>query len=202
MNELTSRRARRASYSASSISAICYPKTGSARAVRRQQRRRDVLSARARHRRRRQPNKRSKAQVVTFTNGTVAHEYQHLINASRRMYVNGVGPNFEEKWLDEGLAHIAEELNFFRVAGLGAANEPRRDGDSPIRRFTTAYSDLRDQQFPPLRAVPRRDGDAVADRFRSRSTTICRRAARSGTSCATRPTICRPARRTRSGSTS
>lgn len=63
-------------------------------------------------------NKRSKSQVITFTNGTVAHEYQHLINSSRRMYVNGSGSSFEEKWLDEGLAHIAEELNFWRASGL------------------------------------------------------------------------------------
>jgi hypothetical protein len=62
-------------------------------------------------------NKRSKAQVVSFTNGTVAHEYQHLINASRRMYVNGAGQTFEEKWLDEGLAHIAEELNYYAATG-------------------------------------------------------------------------------------
>ena len=30
-------------------------------------------------------NKRSNSLVTTLTNGTVAHEYQHLINASRRM---------------------------------------------------------------------------------------------------------------------
>jgi hypothetical protein len=62
-------------------------------------------------------NRRTKAQVVTFTDGTVAHEYQHLINASRRMYVNAVGPVFEEKWLDEGLSHEAEELNFWAASG-------------------------------------------------------------------------------------
>lgn len=62
-------------------------------------------------------NRRSKAQVVTFANGTVAHEYQHMINAGRRLYVNGAGPNFEERWLDEGLAHIAEDINFWRAAG-------------------------------------------------------------------------------------
>jgi hypothetical protein len=62
-------------------------------------------------------NRRTKAQVVTFTDGTVAHEYQHLINASRRMYVNNVGTVFEEKWLDEGLAHEAEELNFWAASG-------------------------------------------------------------------------------------
>jgi hypothetical protein len=62
-------------------------------------------------------NRRSKSQVVTFANGTVAHEYQHMINAGRRLYVNGVGQNFEERWLDEGLAHIAEDINFWRASG-------------------------------------------------------------------------------------
>lgn len=62
-------------------------------------------------------NRRSKAQVVSWANGTVAHEYQHMINAGRRLYVNGVGQNFEERWLDEGLAHIAEDINFWRAAG-------------------------------------------------------------------------------------
>jgi len=73
-------------------------------------------------------NKRSKSLVTTLTNGTVAHEYQHLINASRRMYVNSVGPVFEERWLDEGLAHIAEELNFYRAA----LRSPRTNLDASI----------------------------------------------------------------------
>jgi hypothetical protein len=63
-------------------------------------------------------NKRTKPQVVTAANGTVAHEYQHMINAGRRYYVNGVGANWEERWLDEGLAHTAEELNFWKASGL------------------------------------------------------------------------------------
>ena len=62
-------------------------------------------------------NRRSKSQVVTFASGTVAHEYQHMINAGRRLYVNAVGEHFEERWLDEGLAHIAEDINFWRAAG-------------------------------------------------------------------------------------
>jgi hypothetical protein len=73
-------------------------------------------------------NKRSKSLVTTLTNGTVAHEYQHLINASRRMYVNSVGPVFEERWLDEGMAHIAEELNFFRASGMS----PRTNLDANL----------------------------------------------------------------------
>jgi hypothetical protein len=83
-------------------------------------------------------NKRSKGQVVSFTNGTVAHEYEHLINASRRMYVNDA-PGFEEKWLDEGLAHTAEELNFFRASGTA----PRANFDASAfadPRFADAFA--------------------------------------------------------------
>ncbi len=59
--------------------------------------------------------------VDTMTTAIIAHEFQHLINASRRMYVNNA-PSFEDTWLDEGLAHIAEELLFYREAGIGPKN--------------------------------------------------------------------------------
>ncbi|MEX2581706.1 MAG: hypothetical protein WD766_00395 [Gemmatimonadota bacterium] len=49
--------------------------------------------------------------------GTIGHEYQHLINASRRIYVNDALA-FEETWLDEGLSHIGEELLFYADAGI------------------------------------------------------------------------------------
>ena len=48
---------------------------------------------------------------------TLAHEFQHLINASRHLYVNGSSA-FEDTFLDEGLAHVAEELAFYRSSGL------------------------------------------------------------------------------------
>ncbi|HEX8361106.1 MAG TPA: hypothetical protein VF613_13420 [Longimicrobium sp.] len=64
-------------------------------------------------------NTRSKAYVRRTSFGTLAHEFQHLVNASRRLYKNDA-PSFEETWLDEGLAHIAEELSFYRASsGLG-----------------------------------------------------------------------------------
>jgi hypothetical protein len=87
----------------------------------------------------------TKSQVVTFTNGTVAHEYQHLINASRRLYVNNA-PNLEETWLDEGLSHVAEELNFF-----AASHRDRRTNidasafSDPV--FLTAYSTFQLNNF-------------------------------------------------------
>ena len=60
----------------------------------------------------------TKQNVQRNTIGTVGHEFVHLINASRRLYVNGAN-QFEESWLEEGLAHIAEELLFYRASGLG-----------------------------------------------------------------------------------
>ncbi len=75
----------------------------------------------------------TKTNVATEVPGTLAHEYQHLINASRRMYVNNA-IDFEESWLDEGLAHEAEELLFYRVSGLS----PRQDIDPTAIRATSA----------------------------------------------------------------
>lgn len=59
-------------------------------------------------------DKRSKADVLDFTTSTLAHEYQHLINAGRRLYVT-IAPTFEDTWLNEGLSHIAEELLYFKA---------------------------------------------------------------------------------------
>ncbi|MEO7084524.1 MAG: hypothetical protein ABI442_12605 [Gemmatimonadaceae bacterium] len=78
----------------------------------------------------------SKSSVASEVTGTLAHEYQHLINASRRIYVNNAS-DFEETWLDEGLAHTAEELLFFRVSGLS----PRQNLDATAIRASSVYVD-------------------------------------------------------------
>jgi hypothetical protein len=78
-------------------------------------------------------NQRTTAFVDSITTSVVAHELEHLINIGRRLYVNGA-PVFEDKWLDEGLAHIAEELLFYRESGI----PPRANIDAAaIRRNTT-----------------------------------------------------------------
>ncbi|HEV2735642.1 MAG TPA: hypothetical protein VGV85_12430, partial [Longimicrobiaceae bacterium] len=69
-------------------------------------------------------NVRTRDFVLRRTLGTVAHEFQHLINASRRLYVNNAS-RMEEVWLNEGLSHIAEELQFYAVTPL----EPRQNID-------------------------------------------------------------------------
>jgi hypothetical protein len=89
----------------------------------------------------------AKANVASEVLGTLAHEYQHLINASRRMYVNTEATDFEETWLNEGLSHIAEELLFYRVSGL----EPRQDIDATLIRsspsFITAFNNYESDNF-------------------------------------------------------
>ena len=63
-------------------------------------------------------NVRKTAFVDSVTTSILAHEFQHLINASRRLYVTQGVEEFEDTWLNEGLSHIAEELLFFHIAGL------------------------------------------------------------------------------------
>lgn len=53
-------------------------------------------------------NSFSTAFVRQITRGTVAHEFQHMINSGNR-YTSPSVVNFETTWLDEGLAHFAEE---------------------------------------------------------------------------------------------
>jgi hypothetical protein len=80
-------------------------------------------------------NSFTKAFVSSNTISTTGHEYQHLINASRRMYVNTAATGFEETWLDEGLAHVAEELVFDARSGLS----PKTDIDATLLRSNNAY---------------------------------------------------------------
>lgn len=60
----------------------------------------------------------SKAELQTELLGTLVHEFQHLINASRRLYVTQTANWDEEVWLNEGMSHLAEELLYFRESGF------------------------------------------------------------------------------------
>jgi len=65
-------------------------------------------------------NARLKERELRSTVAVIAHEFQHLINASRRLYVvRAGGANWnEETWLNEGLSHIAEELTAYAASTL------------------------------------------------------------------------------------
>jgi len=84
-------------------------------------------------------NRRTNGFVDTNTTAVIAHELVHLINASRKLYVNTAAPKFEVKWLDEGLAHIAEELLFYRESGLTSRSNLTYFTLSQTARTRTAY---------------------------------------------------------------
>jgi hypothetical protein len=56
-------------------------------------------------------------QVHRRTLAVIAHELQHLVNASIRMLT--LNAPMETVWLNEALSHIAEELLFYQQSGLG-----------------------------------------------------------------------------------
>ena len=56
---------------------------------------------------------------------TLAHEFQHMILYNYRVLVYGEGFTdiyMEELWLNEGLSHIAEDLNGFHADNIGRAD--------------------------------------------------------------------------------
>ena len=75
--------------------------------------------------------------VDSLTTSVVTHEFQHLINGSRRFYVNTAATEFEATWLNEGLSHVAEELLYYRESGLA----PRQNlGDAAVRPTVSVFS--------------------------------------------------------------
>lgn len=54
-------------------------------------------------------NPRSVSVVRQNTRGTIAHEFQHMINQGRRL-LNTAVDSSETTWLNEGLSHFAEEV--------------------------------------------------------------------------------------------
>jgi hypothetical protein len=116
-------------------------------------------------------NVRSTAFVDSLVTPLIGHEFQHLINASRRLYVNNAN-DFEVVWLNEGLSHIAEELLFYRQAGLA----PRQNIDvNTLRGSTVAVNAFNSDQssnagryeeylLDPSVNSPIRDDDSLATR--------------------------------------
>ena len=85
----------------------------------------------------------TKQSVLEITPSTIIHEFQHLINAGRRLYVNNAN-EFEDTWLNEGLSHIAEELLYFKVSNLA----PRQNiGPSTIRASQASVDNFNKYQL-------------------------------------------------------
>jgi hypothetical protein len=116
-------------------------------------------------------NRRTPGFVDSMVTGLLAHEFQHLINAGRRIYVNDAS-DLEVVWLNEGLSHIAEELLFYREGGLA----PRSNVDLATLRASTraraAFNTIQAQNaaryrnylIAPSVNSPIRDDDSLATR--------------------------------------
>jgi len=92
-------------------------------------------------------NVRTTTSVRQGTRGTLAHEVQHMINASER-FRSTVTEEFESTWLDEGLAHFAEDLNG-RV--LQKLNETGNYNDAQLRSNFNDYVGFFFQNFARFR---------------------------------------------------
>jgi hypothetical protein len=105
------------------------------------------------------------------TVAVIAHELQHLINASTRIFQ--FDAPVESVWLNEGLSHIAEELIFYHEAGLGPkqnidlddlrASQTRLDAVnrhqiSNLGRFISFLQNPHDYNFADGNDLPTRGG--------------------------------------------
>jgi hypothetical protein len=117
-------------------------------------------------------NIRKTSFVDSVTTSVIAHEFEHLINASRRLYITPNVEEFEVGWLDEGLAHVAEELLFYRESGVS----PKANLDSVAIRSSDKIrfafnndqssnaSRYREFLSAPSANSPFRDDDSLATR--------------------------------------
>lgn len=73
---------------------------------------------------------------------TVAHEFVHLLNTQQRVTL-GSGSIFSDRevaWLDEGMAHLAEELAGLRLGGLGTRENLDLEAITGSEESLTVYN--------------------------------------------------------------
>lgn len=64
----------------------------------------------------------SKSFAISSIKGTLPHEFEHMINFNQHWFVARCNC-FEEAWLDEGLAHVAEDVGGFPESNRGRRTE-------------------------------------------------------------------------------
>ncbi len=81
-------------------------------------------------------NVRSSSLIKSQSVGTMGHEFQHLINASRRNL-----PTNEDSWLNEGMSHIAEEKIYYAATSTNPGGNIAYADIHPGGSFTQSYND-------------------------------------------------------------
>ena len=92
-------------------------------------------------------NRRATSDVTRLNLATLAHEFQHLINASHRLYITPGAIANEETWLDEGLAHTAEELLYFKISGYGSRDNLNLQNVAGTAAQSTNFTSYMAQNF-------------------------------------------------------
>jgi hypothetical protein len=95
-------------------------------------------------------NTRSTSTVRQGTRGTIAHEFEHMINGSER-FRSPVTEQFEATWMDEGLAHFAEDLNGRAKKGLSETGNYTFSQLIPTAADVNDYNAFFFQNFARLR---------------------------------------------------
>jgi hypothetical protein len=101
--------------------------------------------------------------------GTIAHEHEHMISFSHRIFHEG-GVT-QETWLEEGMAHMAEDLNGRHDANIGRADIYMQDPGGISLEHATAPLNQRGGIYLFLRLMADRYGtDILKDIVQSKCT--------------------------------
>ena len=100
------------------------------------------------------------AEVAQRNAITLAHEYEHLISYSHRIFEYGF--EFEqETWLEEGMAHMAEDLNGMNGNNVARANKYLDDPGAVSLEYDAAPLNQRGGIYLFLRYLGDRFGDSI-----------------------------------------
>lgn len=105
-----------------------------------------------------------KARALEVIEGVLAHEFLHMILFNYRVLIYGGGYNlayWEEIWLQEGLAHIAEDLNGHTESNVARANLYLADPGNVTLIYGGDELEERGASFLFLRYLGDRFGGAI-----------------------------------------
>ncbi len=105
-----------------------------------------------------------KDRTLPIIDAVLAHEFLHMILFNYRVLIYGQGFNgafMEELWMNEGLAHIAEDLNGYKTSNISRANLYLADPGSVTLIYGGDALEERGASFLFLRYLGDRYGDVV-----------------------------------------
>jgi len=105
-----------------------------------------------------------KEETIDILRGVLAHEFLHMILFNYRILIYGRGYSadyMEELWLNEGLAHIAEDLNGYNSSNIKRANLFLNDPPSVTLIYGGDELEERGAEYLFLRYLGDRFGNGI-----------------------------------------